>query len=162
MIEFCTSSPLEATRREVWTDISTMPGVNYELGPFVKMTWPREHEVLQVDVTSGQVLFRSWLLLFGFLPFDRHALTLERIDDGVGFIEESSSWLQRRWRHERTLIDLPAGGCALEDRLVIEPRLRVARPVVAFVAERLFEHRHRRLARRFGGGPAASVALARP
>ena len=66
-------------------------------------------------------------------------------------LEESSSWLQRRWRHERTLTSTESGGCTIEDRLVIEPRLRLFRPVVSAVVEQLFAHRHRRLVKRFGG-----------
>jgi ligand-binding SRPBCC domain-containing protein len=98
------------------------------------------------------VLFRSWTLLFGFVPLDRHALVLDVIDDGDGFVEESSSWLQRRWRHERMLMDFGDGSCVVTDRLVVEPRLQVTRPLIAVVVKRVFTHRHRQLRRRFGAG----------
>ena len=127
-----------------------MTGVNDELHPFIRMTGPQEHDTLPTEVDGG-VIFKSWLLLFGVVPVDRHALALASVHEGVGFVEESSSWLQRRWRHERTLTATEPGGCTIEDRLVIEPRLRLLRPVVSAVAEQLFAHRHRRLAKRFGG-----------
>lgn len=127
-----------------------MTGVNYELHPFIRMTSPRAHDTLPTEV-DGSVIFKSWLLLFGVVPLDRHALALAHVREGVGFVEESSSWLQRRWRHERTLTATEPGGCTIEDRLVIEPRLRLFRPVVSAVVGQLFAHRHRRLVKRFGG-----------
>ena len=73
---------------------------------------------------------------------------------GVGFVEQSTSWLQRRWRHERTLVDRPHGGTEVVDHLTIEPRIALARPVTAWTVGRIFDHRHRRLVRRFGAAPA--------
>lgn len=120
-IEFEVVSTLAADYDDVWRVVSTMTGVNSELHPFVHMTSLREHQVLPTVVTPGHVVFRSWLLLFGVVPFDRHALALERVDNGRGFVEESQSWLQRRWRHERTLTNVPGGVCVVSDRLMIEP-----------------------------------------
>ena len=124
--------------------------MNSELHPFVHMTSGHKHQTLPTDVTPGQVIYRSWLLLFHVLPFDRHSLALENIEHDRGFVEESSSWLQRRWRHERRLAPDQSHGCLLTDRLVIEPRLRLARPLVSFIVTQLFHHRHRRLEGRFG------------
>jgi hypothetical protein len=145
------SSELTASRPTVWATVSTMQGVNAELFPFVRMTHPRGlPSITTVDPAPGTVLFQSWLLLFGVLPFDRHALALDEVSDGDGFVEESTSWLQRRWRHERRLTDRAAGGCIVTDRLTIEPRLAMMKPVEAVVVRRLFDHRHRRLRQRFG------------
>ncbi len=134
----------------MWNSISTMTGVNDELHPFIRMTSPRTQHTLPTEV-DGSVIFESWLLLFGVVPLDRHALALASVHEGVGFVEESSSWLQRRWRHERTLTATEPGGCTIEDRVVIEPRLGSFRPVMSSLVEKLFAHRHRRLAKRFGG-----------
>jgi len=143
-------SALDAKRNEVWRSVSTMKGVNFELHPFVHMTNPAEHHSLPTAPVPGQTIFRSWLLMFGVVPFDRHSLAFEHVEEGYRFVESSSSWLQRRWRHERILVDLPDGHCSVTDRLVIEPRLALARPLVAAVVSKLFQHRHRRLAKRFG------------
>ncbi len=127
-----------------------MAGVNDELRPIVRMTYPRDHAKLSGSaVEPGRVVFRSWLLLATIVPFDRHALVLHSVDDGRGFVEESSSWVHRRWRHERRLGDDADGGCTLTDMLTIEPRLSWARPVVASLVGFVFRHRHRRLGRLF-------------
>jgi ligand-binding SRPBCC domain-containing protein len=117
------------------------------------MTHPADRSsIADGPIVAGEVAFHSWLLVFGVLPFDRHALALDRVEDGRGFVEESTSWVQRRWRHERTLDDAPGGGTMVTDRLVVRPRLGVARPLVGPIVRGLFRHRHRRLRRRFGPG----------
>lgn len=135
----------------MWAVVSTMDGVNAELRPFVRMTHPAHLQSLaDAEIVPGEVVFHSWLLAGGVLPFDRHALALERVIDGEGFDEESTSWMQRRWRHERRLIDHDDGTCTVTDHLVVEPRLGLLRPLGARVVRFLFGHRHRRLVERFG------------
>jgi ligand-binding SRPBCC domain-containing protein len=152
-IDLSFSSRVRAGRDEVWAVVSTMAGVNAELMPFVRMTHPRDRTSLEgKPIVPGEVVFHSWLLLGGVLPFDRHALALERVIDGEGFDEESTSWMQRRWRHERRLIDEGDGTCTVTDHLEVEPRLSLLRPLAARVVRFLFGHRHRRLVRRFGAG----------
>jgi hypothetical protein len=152
-IEIERSSEVAASRAEVWAVVSTMAGVNDELRPLVRMTHPPDRSSLDAadeQVPFGEVLFASWLLAGGLVPFDRHALVLASVEPGVGFVEESTSWLQRRWRHERTLTDRPGGGCRVTDRLVVEPRVWAVRPLAAALVGRIFAHRHRRLVARFG------------
>lgn len=145
------SSHVRTGRAEVWAVVSTMAGVNAELMPFVKMTHPRDRTSLEGEtIVPGEVVFHSWLLIGGVLPFDRHALALERVMEGEGFDEESTSWMQRRWRHERRLIDEGDGTCTVTDHLVVEPRLGLLRPLAERIVRFLFGHRHRRLVRRFG------------
>lgn len=147
-LEFASS--LDTDPAEVWKVVSTMRGVNDEPHPFIHMTTGGGRQQLPATVVPGEVLFESWLLLFRVLPIDRHALALDRIDHDQGFVEESTSWLQRRWRHERRLTTDADHRCLVTDRLIIEPRLRLARPFVRLVVGGLFRHRHRRLRRRFG------------
>lgn len=125
-----------------------MDGVNHELAPFIRMTVPRAARGLRLsDVPRGQEAFVSTLLGFGWLPFDRHHLTLVSVGER-SFVEESWSWLQRRWRHERSVT--PDGnGCVITDRLVVEPR-GAPRALVAPIVRSIFEARHRALRRRFG------------
>jgi len=150
-IDLSFRSRVRATRPDVWAVVSTMAGVNAELMPFVRMTHPRDRTSLEGEtIVPGEVVFHSWLLLGGVLPFDRHALALERVLEGEGFDEESTSWMQRRWRHERRLIDEGDGTCTVTDHLVVEPRLRLLTPLAARIVRFLFGHRHRRLVRRFG------------
>lgn len=150
-IDLTFSSRVRARRDEVWAVVSTMAGVNAELMPFVRMTHPRGHTTLDGGtIAPGEVVFHSWLLVGGVVPFDRHALALERVIEDEGFDEDSTSWLQRRWRHERRLIDEGDGTCTVTDHLVVEPRVPLVRPLAARVVRFLFGHRHRRLVRRFG------------
>jgi ligand-binding SRPBCC domain-containing protein len=150
MIELNFSTVVAAPREEVWRRVSSMAGVNAELGPWVRMTHPADRHSLEgQQVPLGEVLFRSWLLAFGILPFDLHSLRLERLSPGEGFDERSTSWMQRVWVHRRRLESI-AGGTRISDRLEIEPRLRLFAPVVRAVVGFLFRHRHRRLLAQFG------------
>jgi ligand-binding SRPBCC domain-containing protein len=151
VIEIERSSRLLASCEDVWRVVSTMDGVNAELRPFLRMTYPPTRAALDVQVVhEGEVVFASWLLAFGLVPFDRHSLGLASVDPGRGFVEESTSWLQRRWRHERTLEADDIGGCVVTDRLTVQPRVGLVAPVVARIVGALFTHRHRRLRARFG------------
>ncbi len=91
--------------------------------------------------------FASVLLALQVVPFDVHHLTLvERTEHG--FVEESWSWMQRRWRPERTVVSID-GGCDVLDRVTVDPRFAVSflvRPLVAAI----FRARHRALRARFG------------
>lgn len=139
------AAPIDA----VWAHASSMAGVNLELGPLVRMTVPRAARGLSLeDAPLGDVAFRSVLLAFGVLPFDRHALRLVKVDPGRGFQERSTSMLQRRWDHDRTLV-ADGAGTLVTDRVTFAPRLGPAKPAAPLI-EAIFRHRHRRLAQRFG------------
>jgi ligand-binding SRPBCC domain-containing protein len=143
------SSRLAVDREQLWTVISTMQGVNAELAPWLRMSVPVEVRGKSLaDIRLGEVAFESWLLALGLLPFDRHRLCLIELERGRGFVERSSSWLQRIWQHERTLETI-AGGTEIRDRVTFEPRIGLLAPVVQMVVARLFRHRHARLRARF-------------
>src|SRR3546814_8382116 len=102
-------SHLAAEPSSVWLHATQMRGVNAELSPLVRMSVPQAYACLTLrDAPQGSLLFKSWLLLFGILPFDHHALRIEKLWD-YGFQEDSSSWLQRRWRHKRFTELMPNG-----------------------------------------------------
>ncbi len=134
-----------------------MAGVNLELAPYVRMTHPADVS----DIASlgddrsllGRVAFRSWLLAFGVVPFDRHSLRLDHVVDhglaGGSFREDSTSLLQARWRHDRDVV-ADGTGTRVTDRIEVTPRAALARPVVERIVGFLFSHRHRRLRGRFG------------
>lgn len=151
------ASKLDAPIDTVWASISTMRGVNYEMSPLFRMTSPKVTDDMNIaDAPLGIVAFPSWLLLFRLLPIDRHALTLVEVDLGHGFLEDSTSLMQRRWRHERRLVATPDGGCTVTDELLFVPRLPFFAPLIRFIASRLFTHRHARLQKRFGGSPISA------
>lgn len=151
--EIRVSSRLDADPAAVWDRVTTPAGINDEMRPIMRMSVPDGVDGLDPDrIELGKPIGRSWVFLFGLVPFDYDDLTLIGIDPGRGFLERSTMLSQRVWEHERTLE--PAGaGCLISDRVRWEPRLglpgRPLRPLIGFI----FRHRHRRLRRRFGGTP---------
>lgn len=151
--EISVSSRLDADAAAVWNRVTTPEGINDEMRPIMRMTVPAGVERLDPEsVELGKRIGRSWVLLFGRVPFDYDDLTLVGLDPGRGFLERSSMLSQRVWEHERTL-ESAGGGCLITDRVRWEPRLglpgRPLRPLIGLI----FRHRHRRLRRRFGGSP---------
>ncbi len=153
MIELSFTSTLHAPAARVWAHASDMAGVNYELAPLVRMHLPAALRGKTIaDAPLGEVAFHSWLFAGGVVPFDRHALRLVALDPGAGFVEESSSLVQRVWRHERRIAPASESRCVLTDRLGVEPRIAAAAPLVRAAVTQIFRHRHRRLRALFSRG----------
>jgi hypothetical protein len=147
------SSHLHASPQEVWERVITPQGINEEMRPWLRMTLPPGvGELTPEAVEIGVPIGRSWILLFGLIPFDYDDVCLARLEPGRGFLERSKMLSQRVWEHERT-IEPAEGGCTVTDRLSWEPRLGLPgaplRPLIGW----FFRHRHRQLRRRFGGAP---------
>lgn len=153
MIDLRFESVVAGTPEAVFAHATTMAGVNQELGPWVRMTHPADRaELAGQQFEPGAVLVHRVLLAGGIVPIDRHARALERILEGpeeYGFDEESTSLLQRRWRHEGRIVAVD-GGSSVTDDLAVEPRVSPVTPIVRRIVAAIFRHRHRRLARRFG------------
>lgn len=153
--EITVSSELAASAEAVWARAIDPAGINYELSPLMRMTVPKGAESFGLDELEPGRIGRSWVLLFGLIPFDYDDLHIVRVEPGRSFLERSSMLSMRLWEHERTVTPLGEGRCRVEDRLGWEPRLPLPgawlRPVIGFV----FRHRHQRL-RRFFGAAAAS------
>lgn len=150
--EFRIASGLRAEPAAVWARATSAAGINAELGPLLRMTVPRGLDSLDLrDLRPGR-LGRSWILLFGLVPFDYDEIGLAWIEAERGFLERSTMLSQRLWEHERTL-EAGGEGTVIEDRLAWEPRVplpgRLLRPLIAAT----FRHRHRQLQRHFGGAP---------
>ncbi len=134
----------------VWERVTSFEGVNHELMPIVRMTCPQELRRIDPSVVPiGRPWFRSWILLFGLLPFDYDHLRIMAIEPGRGFHEDSTMLTQRRWVHRRALEPVD-GGTRVTDRIEFEPRLPLVGPLLRPVLEAVFRHRHRRLAAHFG------------
>ena len=147
-VEVIRSSTVEAAPEEVWSAISTLHGVNQELRPFVAMREPSALRGRTITSLRPGERVHCLMLAGGLLPFDRHRLGLESVTPGEGFAEESTSWLQRRWRHVRTLAAVD-GGTRVTDHVTADPRIGLVAPVVQRIVGALFTHRHRRLTQRF-------------
>jgi hypothetical protein len=154
--EISVSSELEASTEAVWERAIDPEGINYELRPLMRMTVPRGAEDFGLDDLEPGHIGRSWIFLFGLIPFDYDDLNIVRVEPGRSFLERSTMLSMRLWEHERTVTPLGEDRCRVEDRLAWEPRLPLPgfwlRPLIRFV----FNHRHGRLRRYFGGTAAAS------
>ena len=154
--EISVSSRLDASPAAVWDRVMTPEGINDEMRPYLRMTLPRGVERLEPEsVEIGVPIGRSWILLFGLLPFDYDEVCLARLEPGRGFLERSKMLSQRTWEHERTL-EPAGGGCLITDRVGWQPRLGLPggplRPAIAW----FFRHRHKRLRHHFGGSAVAA------
>jgi hypothetical protein len=150
--EFRIASNLRAGPAAVWERATSAEGINAELGPVLRMTVPGGLDSLDLQDLKPGRLGRSWILLFGLVPFDYDDIGLTWIEPERGFLERSTMLSQRLWEHERTL-QAGGEGTVIEDRLAWEPRVpapgRLLRPLIAAT----FRHRHRQLQRHFGGTP---------
>jgi hypothetical protein len=153
MPQFTTRSILNVSPEQFWSSMS-MEAVNWELAPWVRMSAPPEWQACTIDQwRPGEVLFKSWILLLGVLPSDLHSLRLLRIEAPEGFVESSTSWMNREWRHERHTRPHPQG-CVLEDVVTVTGRLPWLTALLMPVYRLVFAHRHRRLRMRYGGSAA--------
>jgi ligand-binding SRPBCC domain-containing protein len=153
--EITTASVIEAEPEAIWERVTSVEGINGELMPIMRMTVPRGIETLDIDqMTPGERVGRSWILLFGLVPVDYDDLSLVRIERGRGFLENSTMLSQRAWEHERTIEALGDGTCLVTDRIAWEPRLPLPGGLLRPMFRAIFAHRHRRLRKHFGGRAA--------
>lgn len=143
------SSRIKAPAAEVWARAVSWEGVNAELWP-IRMTAPVNWRGRQIsDVPCGEPLFRSWILLFGILPTDLHHFKLESVGPGLRFQEDSSSLVNRQWRHQR-VVEVDGNGSIVTDMLEIVPRIALLGFFMAPVYRLVFWSRHRKLRRWYG------------
>jgi len=126
--------------------------VNYEMAPWLRMTFPRDARRVTEAWAPGRTLFRSWLLVARVLPLEYDDVSFAAVEPGRRFLERSVLLSQRVWEHERSLVPLGSSsrGCRVTDRLAFEPRISLLAGVYEGIFRRVFKHRHRRLRRRFG------------
>jgi ligand-binding SRPBCC domain-containing protein len=113
------------------------------------MTCPPQFRRIDPEIVPlGRPWFRSWLLLFGVVPFDWDHLRLLAIEPGRYFHEDSTMLSQRRWVHRRDLEPVH-GGTRVTDRVEFEPRVPFVGALLLPVFRAVFRHRHRRLGAHF-------------
>jgi hypothetical protein len=144
------STRVAASPAEAWSWMTSFAGIAKEMAPYMQMSAPKGVKNLgDVALVPGQRLFRSWITLFGVLPFDYSDLTLLSLEEGSGFVEQSPMGSMRLWRHERRITPADSSnhsdskGCTITDTLTFEPRFAsgISRRIVCA----FFEHRHRQL-----------------
>ena len=148
MLQFEIESTLGTSPESLWAHSTTPSGVNSEFWPLLRMTFPDGAHDFSEAWRPGVRLFRSWILLFGFLPVDYDDLTLVEVEPGKRFLERSSMATQHLWQHERTLIPVH-GQTVLRDRIAFEAKIPALAPIHRFVFHQVFRYRHYRLSRIF-------------
>jgi hypothetical protein len=154
MRAFEIKSDLAIKASEFWSQCS-LESVNWELAPFIRMTAPTDWQSQPIEGWPvGVELFKSWILLFGVLPVDRHAFRLREMAPGFGFYERSSSWTSREWNHDRTVVGNDHG-CTVIDRVAVVSRVPILEPFLLPIYRLIFRHRHRRLRKKYARPTAA-------
>lgn len=142
------TSQLSVPSSTMWDWMTSFDGISREMRPYMRMSKPAGISKLQdIPFEPGKRLFRSWIYLYGFIPFDFSDLTLIRVDEGMGFVEESNMGSMRFWHHERRIIP-NIEGCVIIDTLEFEPRFFGA--LAYRIIRAFFKHRHRQLRRYLG------------
>jgi hypothetical protein len=142
-------SHLAAAPEAVWRRVTSIEGIDDEMFPLLRMTFPPGMRALPVDAFEpGRRLCRSWLLLLCVLPVDWSDLTLVELEPGRRFLERSPMFSMAFWQHERNVTP-SAQGTTVVDNLAFRPRL-LPRALVRAGVALFFRHRHARLRRRFG------------
>ena len=142
------STHVAAPPAEVWAWMTSFEGISKEMSPYMHMSAPSGVTSLKsVPFEPGKRLFRSWITLFHVVPFDYSDLTLESLEEGVGFVEQSPMGTMRSWRHVRRIVQAESG-CVLTDELTFEPR--IAGWLTHKIVRAFFQHRHRMLERHLG------------
>lgn len=122
-----------------------MEQVNNELFPFARMTYPvNKNHFCNLIEASNEKLFTSWILLFGILPIDIHFLKLEKIEEGKAFYENSTSIINKYWKHTRLLI-AENENTILIDEVYFSPRIPILGIILFPIYKKIFSNRHRQL-----------------
>lgn len=100
---------------------------------------------------AGRPAGRAWILLGGVIPVEYDDLVMVEVREPHYFQERSTLGSCRVWEHRRELEELPDGSTRVTEILRAEPRALVPTALVRMIVGALFTHRHRRLARAFGG-----------
>ena len=146
------SSNLKASADEVWRHATSMAGVNQELAPMTRMTFPARFAELGKDLPpTGEPLWKSWILAWGIIPIDVWDITFESFQGAPErrFVETSRTLSLSRWRHERR-VERRESGCRVVDDLTLAPRVPGTGAILERFVRATFVRRHAFLQSRFG------------
>lgn len=146
---FNIETEVNSDKKNLWKHITQMKNVNAELMPFARMTYPKEmSEIGANEVPLKQTLFKSVVLLFGFIPADIHCLRFDKIDYGIAFYENSVTATHSYWKHTRT-INERNGKIFLRDEVNFLPRFYPIGYLLLPLIKTIFKNRHKNLKRFF-------------
>lgn len=134
---------------ELWSWSTSIQGIQAEMWPILKITFPKGMKHIDKDTALGKPLCRCHFLLLGIFPMDMSKLTFVELVPGHRFVEQSPLVSMKMWRHER-VVTATAEGASVTDNLEFSPRF--APPLVAWFVKLFFQHRHSVLSRTFSAG----------
>lgn len=143
-LTFVTNVPTSVS--EIWSWSTSIRGIQAEMWPILKITFPKGMNHIDKDTALGKPLCRCHFLLLGIFPMDMSKLTFVELEPGHRFVEQSPLFSMKLWRHER-IVKATSSGASVTDNLEFSPR--VAAPLVRWFVKQFFEHRHSVLARTF-------------
>ena len=122
-----------------------------EFYPFLYMTCPDTSMSISSVLVTKVPLFRSLILLFGFIPFEYDLIRFEKVIDGERFSERSSMALMVEWNHDRELIESENNnGVEIIDTLSFQPRIPFTGWILKIIVRLLFAYRHYRISKLYG------------
>ena len=86
----------------MWRHAVSPAGVNRELRPLLRMTFPRGTSDLTAGWRPGERRFRSWLLVAGIVPVEYDDVVFEAVEPGRRFLERAD--LQRSGHRQPVLL----------------------------------------------------------
>lgn len=131
---------------ELWSWSTSIRGIQAEMWPVLKITFPKGMTHIDKDTALGKPLCRCHFLLLGIFPMDMSKLTFVELEPGHRFVEQSPLFSMKMWRHER-VVTSTGEGARVTDNLEFSPRF--ASPLVKLFVSLFFRHRHSVLARTF-------------
>lgn len=144
MPSFEIETQLAVSPNELAHDSLSMSGVNFELGPLLKMSAPDIWQSKPItEWPTNQNLFGSNVLLLGLIPIDRHYFKFRTISS-FGFNESSKSVMNKLWSHER-IIKSAGSGSVVKDIIIYESKLGISGNLFMPIYKAIFKHRHNRL-----------------
>jgi hypothetical protein len=144
MPSFEIESQLAVSAFELADATLNLPGVNYELGPLLKMSAPSKWQTKPITQwPTGKALFFSPILLLGFIPIDRHYFKFTSIHS-FGFMENSTSIINSNWSHERIITNNGAAS-VIKDTVIYKSKLGILGYLFLPIYKAIFKHRHNRL-----------------
>lgn len=162
-VEFSISIEVHTDAAALWDFVISPAGFAHELGPNLRMTVPTGFQGRPSDLSDGQVVGSSTVLLFGWIPIERARITILEIAAPQRIRELHSTILFRQWQQHRSLSPLGPNRTLVVDTIAFSLR----RPWSGIPAsENLARHawrnhiqaRQRRLAQLFATSPTRQQA----
>lgn len=149
---FRIESELPISAEQLWWQVGSLSAVNSELFPISMSSASAYRNIHLKEAPVGKFLFRSIVLLFGFIPLDVHRFYLESIGPKFEFKERSSSLFNQYWRHHRKILEIEEDSCLLIDEIAFKNRLGFLSGIFKGVYRKVFNRRHAYLRKKFASG----------